>query len=56
MQFTTLLYAAIPRVNCPEYGVRQAQVLWADGSSRFILLFEQFAVDVLRMTQNVKGA
>lgn len=56
MQFTTMLHAAIPRVDCPEHGVKQAQVPWADGSSRFTLLFERFAIDVLRMTQNVKGA
>lgn len=26
MQFTTMLHAAVPRVNCPEQGGRQAQV------------------------------
>lgn len=56
MQFKTMLHASIPRVKCPEHGVRQAQVPWADGSSRFTLLFERFAIDVLHSTQNVKGA
>ena len=56
MQFQTLLHASIPRVDCPEHGVRQASIPWADGSSRFTLLFERFAIDVLSSTQNVKGA
>ena len=56
MQFKTMLHASIPRVQCPEHGVKQAQVPWADGSSRFTLLFERFAIDVLQSTQNVKGA
>jgi transposase len=56
MQFKTMLHAATPRVKCPEHGVKQTQVPWADGSSRFTLLFERFAIDVLQSTQNVKGA
>ena len=56
MQFKTMLHASTPRVQCPEHGVRQVQVPWADGSSRFTLLFERFAIDVLHSTQNVKGA
>ncbi len=56
MQFKTMLHAAIPRVKCPEHGVKQATVSWAEGSSRFTLLFERFAIDVLLATQNVKGA
>jgi len=56
MQFKTMLHAAIPRVQCPDHGVKQVSVPWADGSSRFTLLFERFAIDVLLATQNVKGA
>ncbi|QDU88390.1 Transposase [Pirellulimonas nuda] len=55
-QFKTYLIASIPRVQCPEHGVRQVGVPWAEGSSRFTLLFERLAIDVLLATQTVKGA
>ena len=55
-QFKTLLHASIPRVNCPEHGVKQVQVPWAENGSRFTILFERFAIQVLLATQNVKGA
>jgi len=56
MQFKTMLNAAVPRVKCPEHGVKQANVPWAGKNSRFTLLFERFSIDVLLATQNVKGA
>jgi len=55
-QFKTILIAKIPRVKCPEHGVKTVSVPWAEGSSRFTLLFERFAIDVLQATQTVKGA
>lgn len=55
-QFKTVLHASVPRVKCPEHGVKQAQVPWAEKSSRFTLLFERFAIDVLLATQTVTGA
>lgn len=55
-QFKTILHASIPRVDCPEHGVKQVQVPWAEKGSRFTSLFERFAIQVLLATQNVKGA
>lgn len=55
-QFKTILHARIPRVNCPEHGVKQVNVPWAEKGSRFTILFERFAIDVLLATQTVKGA
>lgn len=49
MQYTTMLHAAPPRVKCPEHGIKAAKLPWAERSSRFTLLFERFAIDVLRM-------
>ena len=46
--FKTLVHARIPRVNCSEHGVRQARVPWAEPHSRFTLLFERLAIDVLK--------
>ena len=54
-QFKTILHASAPRVNCAEHGVRQAKVPWAEKGSRFTILFERFAIDVLQATQTVKG-
>lgn len=55
-QFKTILRASLPRVKCPEHGVRQISVPWAEGNSRFTMLFESFAINLLKMTQNVEGA
>jgi transposase len=54
-QFQTILRARVPRVNCPKHGVRQANVPWAEKGSRFTILFERFAIDILRATQTVTG-
>lgn len=45
--FLTFLHASPPRVSCPEHGVRQARLPWAEPHSRFTLLFERLAIDVL---------
>ena len=55
-QFQTVLHARVPRVDCPACGVKQVAVPWAEKGSRFTILFERFAIDVLRATQTVKGA
>ena len=47
MQFETVLVARIPRVNCPEHGVKTIEVPWAGKNSRFTLMFEAFAIRVL---------
>lgn len=54
-QFKTYLHASIPRVNCQEHGVTQIDVPWAKPHSRFTLLFERLAIDVLKQC-TVKGA
>ena len=54
-QFQTHLHARIPRVECGEHGVVQVAVPWAEPRSRFTLLFERFAIDVLSQC-DVSGA
>lgn len=54
-QFQTHLHARIPRVACREHGVVQVTVPWAEPRSRFTLLFERLAIDVLRQC-DVSGA
>lgn len=48
MQYRTLLHARPPRVECEEHGVRQVKLPWAEPKSRFTLMFEAFAISVLR--------
>ena len=55
-QFRTLLHARPPRVKCPDHGVRQARLPWAEPGSRFTLLFEALAIDVLLSTDVKKAA
>lgn len=54
-QFQTYLHARIPRVECGEHGVVQVKVPWAEPRSRFTLLFERLAIDVLSQC-DVSGA
>jgi len=54
-QYETRLHARIPRIPCAEHGKLQAQVPWAEPKSRFTLMFEALAIDVLRQT-SVTGA
>jgi transposase len=46
-QFLTYLHARPPRVQCPEHGVLRVRLPWAEPMSRFTILFERLAVDVL---------
>lgn len=40
--------ASVPRVKCPEHGVRHVEVPWARKGSAFTLLFEQAALALVR--------
>ena len=55
MQFETVLVARIPRVSCPEHGVKTIEVPWAGKNSRFTLMFEAFAIRVLQACETVKS-
>ncbi len=55
-QFKTFIHARIPRVNCPEHGVKQVKVFWAEPGSRFTLLMERLIIDVLKECSTVEGA
>ena len=56
MQFETILKARVPRCQCEKCGVKTAGVPWADKHSRFTLMFEAFAIDVLIASGSVKSA
>lgn len=46
-QLKTMLVCSIPRVSCPEHGVQQVSVPWAEAKSRFTLLYEALAIDLM---------
>lgn len=56
MQFETLLHAKTPRVKCKEHGVKNVNLPWAEKHARFTLLFEAFAISVLRAARSVEEA
>lgn len=56
MQFETILRARLPRAKCPECGVKTIKVPWAGKHGRFTLLFEAFAIDVLRAASSIEAA
>jgi transposase len=55
-QFQTHLHARIPRVDCPDHGVLNVVVPWAEARSRFTLLMESLIIDVLQQCATVTGA
>jgi transposase len=43
-EYRTTIVAQVPRVQCPEHGVRQVSVPWGDPGSRYTKAFESFAI------------
>jgi transposase len=56
MQFETRITACVPRCKCPDCGVKTVTVPWAGKHSRFTLMFEAFAIEVMLACGNVKAA
>lgn len=54
--FRTVLHAQPPRVRCPDHGVRQIALPWAEGNARFTRMFESLAIDVLLATDVFNAA
>jgi hypothetical protein len=47
-QHHCFITARVPRVDCPDHGVKRVTVPWARVDSRFTLLFEQAALILAR--------
>src|ERR1019366_4222868 len=47
-QHPCFITARVPRVECPEHGVKRTPAPWARPGSRFTLLFEQAAMVLVR--------
>ena len=56
MQFETILESSVPRSNCSKCGVKTIRVPWASKHSRFTVMFEVFAIEVLQAASNVSAA
>lgn len=52
MQFATYIHARVPRVACPKHGAKVIELPWAGKHSRFTLLFEAFAIQVLQAARS----
>jgi transposase len=48
-QFRTLIHARIPRLKCPNCGIKQLDIPWAEKGARFTALFEVFAIEWLKL-------
>ena len=47
-QYKAYLHARLPRVACPDHGIHTVKVPWAREGSGFTLLFEAFAMSLIR--------
>jgi len=56
LQYETRIRARIPRCECPECGVHQIKVPWAEPNARFTLLFEAHAIEVLQAARSTTQA
>jgi len=56
MQFETRLTARLPRSKCAKCGVKLCTAPWAEPHSRFTLLFEALAIQVLQACGNIEAA
>lgn len=56
MQFQTIIKSRVPRSDCPDHGVKTINIPWAGPNSRFTLLFERLAIDVMKAAKSIKEA
>ncbi len=54
--FETILTASVPRCRCKKCGVKTIEKPWTTGHTRFTLLFEAFAVEVLQQCSSISSA
>jgi transposase len=47
-QYRTLVHARVPRLDCPNHGIKQLRVPWAEERARFTAMFEALAIDWMK--------
>jgi transposase len=55
-QLKTVIRCEVPRTNCPDHKIKTMDVPWSHKHSRFTVLFERLAIDVLSAITNIKQA
>lgn len=55
-QCKTWLHCRLPRIRCPQHGIRQVSVPWAEPGSRLSMAFEARVIDTVLACQTVKAA
>ncbi len=56
MQLQTFIECPVPRTDCLEHGVHQILVPWAEPNGRFTILFEDFAIQLIKACANLTQA
>ena len=56
MQYKTYLHCRVPRSDCPDHGARTVSVPWSEAGSRWTLLFEAFAIEVMLHVSSIRKA
>jgi len=56
MQFQTIIKSRVPRSDCKEHGPLTINVPWAGPNSRFTLLFERMAIEVMIAAKSIAEA
>jgi transposase len=54
--FVTTLRARVPRIECPEHGVKSEAIPWALPHGRFTLAFEAMVIEVVKACASVHAA
>jgi transposase len=56
MQYRLNLRCAIPRCRCPQCGIKNITVPWAEPNARYTFMFEEFALAVIIASRNLTQA
>ena len=56
MGFVTTFRARVPRIKCPEHGVKSAAIPWAFLHGRFTLAFDAMVIEVVKASASVHAA
>ncbi|RKY44086.1 MAG: hypothetical protein DRP88_08625 [Candidatus Neomarinimicrobiota bacterium] len=53
-QLKTFIVCSVPRINCSKHGVLSIEVPWLESHSRFTILFERLAIEMLLLFKKQK--
>lgn len=53
--YRAFLHASVPRIRCPQHGVRQVTIHWADPRLQMTMAFERQVLDLLQEIKTTAG-